>query len=137
MFTDLDQTTAQRYRREAGLEIERFTSGRLRNADPDNAEDAARVDDCACAVAEALYNIDQAQTVQNTATINGVSMTVAGPVSGVSSGSESLSFKASESVYTAAAHDGKKRDRLIEDIIRRYLSGVTVGGVCVLYCGVM
>lgn len=137
MFDDLDEAAARRYHREAWLEICRYTSDRLRVARPDNSEDSALVSDCAYAVAEALYLIDQAQTSANTATINGVETTVAGPVSSVSAGSESISFKTTETVYTEAARNPRKRDALIEGIIRRYLSGVTVGGVCVLYCGVM
>lgn len=127
---------ARRALREASLEIDRQTACRLRDAAPDRPEDAETVRDCCCAVADALCKIAQAQeSGGESVTVNGVKMV--GTVTSVSAGSESISVKAADTSISEAARDSKKRDALVLDIIRRYLSDVTVGGVCVLYCGVM
>lgn len=53
----------------------------------------------------------------------------------VSSGSESITYKAADSRYTTAAKTTAARDELVFDLLRRWLSGVAVDGVLVLYAG--
>lgn len=132
-FSDLNTAESSRYLTEARLEINRHTADRLRVCKPDNEEDVDKVGCCIRAVAEALFEIAQAGTGSAGTALG---FEVAGLVSSVSAGSESVSFKAVENAYTAAARDPKKRDALVYGIISRYLSGVTVGGVSVLYCGI-
>ena len=94
-----------------------------------------RPQDCACELAECLYRIDQARdSAAETADVGGVK--TAGPVASVSSGSESITYKAADSCYTTAAKTTAARDALVFDLLRRWLSGVAVDGVLVLYAGV-
>lgn len=127
---------AQRYLRQASAEIDRFTFGRFGGVLPEDEADVVKLQDCTCELAETLYRIDQArEAAASTATVNGVK--TAGPIASVSSGSESISYKTVESAYTEAARSAEKRDALVYSIIRRYMTGVAVNGVNVLYCGVM
>jgi len=57
-------------------------------------------------------------------------------VASVSSGSESITYKATDNCYTTAAKTTAARDALVFDLLRRWLSGVAVDGVLVLYAGV-
>ena len=69
---------------------------------PESTIDAEKLQDCACELAECLYRIDQARdSAAETADIGGVK--TAGPVASVSSGSESITYKAADSCYTTAA----------------------------------
>ena len=94
-----------------------------------------QLQDCACELAECLYRIDQARaSAAETADVGGVK--TAGPVASVSSGSESITYKAADSCYTTAVKTIAARDELVFDLLRRWLSGVAVDGVLVLYAGV-
>ena len=120
-----DEVTAARYLRAASREIDRFTFDRF----------GGTLQDCACELAECLYRIDQARdSAAETADVGGVK--TAGPVVSVSSGSESITYKAADSCYTTAAKTTAARDALVFDVLRRWLSGVAVDGVLVLYAGV-
>ncbi len=126
--------TAARYLRAASREIDRFTFDRFGGTLPESTIDA-ELQDCACELAECLYRIDQARdSAAETADVGGVK--TAGPVASVSSGSESITYKAADSCYTTAAKTIAARDELVFDLLRRWLSGVAVDGVLVLYAGV-
>lgn len=128
---------ARKYLRAASMEIDRITFGRFRGTLPQSKIDAEKLQDCTCEVAEALLRIDTAKNSDSgSATmVNGVQ--VSGVVSSISSGSESISFKTANNIYTNAAQSESDRDALIYAIIRRYLTGVSVDGINVLFCGVM
>ena len=122
-----DESTATRYLRAASREIDRFTFGRFGGTLPESTIDAEKLQDCACELAECLYRIDQARDS---------AAETAGPVASVSSGSESITYKAADSCYTTAAKTTAARDELVFDLLRRWLSGVAVDGTLVLYAGV-
>ena len=129
-----DESTATRYLRAASREIDRFTFDRFGGTLPESTIDAEKLQDCACELAECLYRIDQARdSAAETADIGGVK--TAGPVASVSSGSESITYKAADSCYTTAAKTTAARDELVFDLLRRWLSGVAVDGTLVLYAG--
>lgn len=130
-----DEVTAARYLRAASREIDRFTFDRFGGTLPESTIDAEKLQDCACELAECLYRIDQARdSAAETADVGGVK--TAGPVASVSSGSESITYKAADSCYTTAAKTTAARDALVFDVLRRWLSGMAVDGVLVLYAGV-
>ena len=122
-----DEVTAARYLRAASREIDRFTFDRFGGTLPESTIDAEKLQDCACELAECLYRIDQARDS---------AAETAGAVASVSSGSESITYKAADSCYTTAAKTTAARDALVLDLLRRWLSGVAVDGVLVLYAGV-
>lgn len=130
-----DEAIAARYLRAASREIDRFTFDRFGGVLPESTTDAEKLTDCACELAECLYRIDQARdSAAETEMAGGVK--TAGPVASVSSGSESITYKAADSCYTDAAKTAAARDALIYDVLHRWLSGVAVDGVLVLYAGV-
>jgi hypothetical protein len=130
-----DEVTAARYLRAASREIDRFTFDRFGGTLPESTTAAEKLQDCACELAECLYRIDQARdSAAETADAGGVK--TAGPVASVSSGSESITYKATDNCYTTAAKTTAARDALVFDLLRRWLSGVAVDGVLVLYAGV-
>ena len=117
-----DEVTAARYLRAASREIDRFTFDRFGGTLPESTIDAEKLQDQA------------RDSAAETADVGGVK--TAGPVASVSSGSESITYKTADSCYTTAAKTIAARDALVFDLLRRWLSGVAVDGVLVLYAGV-
>ena len=104
-----------RYARQADLEIDAATHGRAAALDP--VPD--RVKDCACAIAEVLYQADsQAQAY--------LSQGLAGPVESWSNDGQSGKVSLEQSIYTEA---GKKKE--IMRLCRLYLAALGL-----LYAGV-
>ena len=121
----------------ASDELDALTFGRLSDAFPRTEADAVRVRKAVCAVAEALYQIDnQRRAAAAHRTEDG---TCRGAVASISSGRERISFASgSASAFASAAADDGARDRLIRGIAVRYLADVPDdNGVNLLYAGVI
>lgn len=129
---------ADRYLERASDFLDHLTFGRLAFAFPTFEPFAIKVKKAVCAVAEAMYQIDEQRKA--------AAVTIAedgsyrGAVKSISSGRESISFASageSGSVYAAAAQSEEKRDALLRDIAVRYLANITdANGVNLLYAGV-
>lgn len=124
--------------------IDAITFDRLVNGFSEEERAATKVKKAVCAVADALYQIDQIKktSMESIGTITREDGTVVSKaVSSVSSGSESISYVTgssggTESIYGQAAVDKKVESVLLYQIAAEYLSGVTdKKGVCLLYAG--
>ena len=110
---------------------------KLRVAFPTAEDDAEAVKRCMCKLIKMLYDIEKAQQLRGAEERPDGTMT-SGPVSSVSSGSESISYAESGgTAIDAAVGDISARDKLINRTVRECLSGVwDANGVCLLYMGV-
>lgn len=124
--------------------IDAITFDRLVNGFPEEERAATKVKKAVCAVAEALYQIDQIKkaSMESVGTVIREDGTVVSKaVSSISSGSESISFATgssgnTESIYGQAALDKKVESVLLYQVVTEYLSGVTdKKGICLLYAG--
>lgn len=124
--------------------IDAITFDRLVNGFPEEERAVAKVKKAVCAVAEALYQIDQIKktSMESVGTITREDGTVVSKsVSSISSGSESISFATgssggTESIYGQAAIDKKVESVLLYQVASEYLAGVTdKKGICLLYAG--
>ena len=133
-----------KYAERASDRIDSVTFDRLVNGFPEEERAVTKVKKSVCAVADALYQIDQIKkaSMESVGTVTREDGTVVSKaVSSVSSGSESISYSTgysgvTESVYGQAAVDKKVENVLIYQIATEYLSGVTdKKGICLLYAG--
>lgn len=133
-----------KYAERASDRIDSITFDRLVNGFPEEERAVTKVKKAVCAVAEALYQIDQIKkaSMESVGTVTREDGTVVSKaVSSVSSGSESISFATgssgnTESIYGQAAIDKKVESVLLYQIATEYLSGVTdKKGICLLYAG--
>ena len=119
-----------------------ITFGRLENGLPTDEKAAKRVKKAVCAVAEALYYINQVRA----AGMEGVGNTVSasGQVTGKTiksktAGQESVTYEngtGGTDIYSRAATDKATETALIFSTAREYLSGVTTDqGISLLYAG--
>lgn len=124
--------------------IDAITFDRLVNGFPDEERAVTKVKKAVCAMADALYQIDQIKkaSMESVGTVTREDGTVVSKaVSSISSGSESISFATgssggSESIYGQAAVDKKVESVLLYQVATEYLSGVTdKKGICLLYAG--
>lgn len=124
--------------------IDMITFDRLVDGLPEDERANTKVQKAVCAVAEALYQIDQIKkaSMETVGTVTREDGTVSGKVvSSVSSGSESISYVTgasggSSDIYSQAAMDKKVENVLLRKIATEYLAGVTDNkGVCLLYAG--
>lgn len=124
--------------------IDAITFDRLVNGFPEEERAVTKIKKSVCAVADALYQIDQIKkaSMESVGTVTREDGTVVSKaVSSISSGSESISYSTgysgvTESVYGQAAVDKKVENVLIYQIATEYLSGVTdKKGICLLYAG--
>lgn len=134
----------QKYAERASDRIDAITFDRLVNEFPEEERAVTKVKKSVCAVADALYQIDQIKkaSMESVGTVTREDGTVVSKaVSSISSGSESISyatgsFGGAESIYGQAAVDKKVESVLLYQVATEYLSGVTdKKGICLLYAG--
>lgn len=133
----------QKYAERASDRIDAITFDRLVNGFPEEERAVTKVKKAVCAVAEALYQIDQIKkaSMESVGTVTREDGTVVSKaVSSVSSGSESISYASGGSgisnIYSQAALDKKVESVLLYQVATEYLSGVTdKKGICLLYAG--
>lgn len=127
--------------------LDRLTTGldgvkKLKVAFPEDEDSAAAVRHCAARVVNLLFQIQEAEHSASLGrgyneTVNGLHGKV---ISSVSAGGESITYAANPGTTTAidsAAADPAFRDRMIQNVIRESLSGITdKNGVNLLYMGV-
>ena len=133
-----------KYAEHASDRIDAITFDRLVNGFPEEERAVTKVKKAVCAVAEAMYQIDQIKkaSMESVGTVTREDGTVVSKsVSSISSGSESISFVTgnsggTESIYVQAAVDKKVESVLLYQVATEYLSGVTDNkGICLLYAG--
>ena len=146
LYPDLTEKEYNLYSWETKHEIDKHTSGvdgvkKLKIAFPTDEDNAEAVKRCFAHLLYSLAQIGRERTNLAKASepieING--QIAMGPVSSVSSGSESISFASGtqKSSYYMAATDPKEKSKLIVSIIREYLSEVKDdNGINLLYGGV-
>ena len=110
---------------------------KLRNAFPTDEDDAEAVKRCMCRLIKLMNDIAEAEKKRGAVQRCDGTVTT-GPVSSVSSGSESISYAAaSDTAIDAAVSDISARNRLFSQTVCEYLSGVCdANGVNLLYMGV-
>ena len=133
-----------KYAERASDRIDSITFDRLVNGLPEEERAVTKVKKAVCAVADAMYQIDQIKkaSMESVGTVTREDGTVVSKaVSSISSGSESISFATgsfggTESIYGQAAVDKKVESVLLYQVATEYLSGVTDNkGICLLYAG--
>lgn len=136
--SDLTSANATRWLEMASDEIDALTFGRLTFAMPTHEAHVAKVKKAVCAVAEALFHIDEQQRAA--AAHKAEDGSYRGAVASISSGRESISFSmngASASSVAAAAASEAERAKLIGSIVSRYLANIPdANGINLLYAGV-
>ena len=133
-----DEDTANKWLERASEHIDALTFNRLVTGFPEVEAHAVKVKKAVCAVAEALYHVEQQRIA--TAAAKDAQGNVRGAVTSISSGRESVSYSqaTNTSVYAKAVADGAEMAALIRGIAVQYLSWVTdKHGICLLYAGVM
>lgn len=135
----LTADNAERWLDRASDEVDHLTFGRLISAFPTVEAHAVKVKKAVCAIAEALYRIDEqrkAALVQKA-----TDGSYHGAVASISSGKESISYVSgssatASSVYAAAAADTAAQAALIRDIAAAYLANIPdANGINLLYAG--
>lgn len=130
---------AEKWLDRSGDALDHLTFGRLISAFPTAETHAVKVKKAVCAIAEALYRIDEqrkAALVQKTA-----DGSYHGAVASISSGKESVSYvsggnAAASSVYAVAAADAAAQTNLLRDIAAVYLANIPdANGINLLYAG--
>lgn len=133
-----------KYAERASDRIDMITFDRLADGLPDDERSQTKIKKAVCALADAIYQIDQIKkaSMETVGTVVREDGTVTGKaVSSVSSGSESISYVAGTSgsnadIYSQAAMDKKVENVLLQQIATDYLSGaVDKKGICLLYAG--
>ena len=122
--------------------LDTMTFDRLVSGLPADTRSATKVQKAVCAVADKLYEIEQAEKMaQSGGFTTDESGNLVGKIAtSKSSGSESISFSATSSVKSAvlsAVGDTQAQNRLCYETAREYLTGVTNDdGVLLLYAGI-
>lgn len=138
------ETDFPKYADRANDRIDAITFDRLIDGLPENERAQTKVKKAVCAVADAIYQIDQIKkaSMETVGTVVREDGTVTGKaVSSVSSGSESISYVTGTSgsntdIYSQAAMDKKVENVLLRQIATDYLAGVVdKKGICLLYAG--
>ena len=133
-----------KYAERASDRIDAITFDRLIDGLPENERAQAKIKKAVCAVADAMYQIDQIKkaSMESVGIVTREDGTVVSKaISSVSSGSESISFATgssggAESIYGQAAVDKRVESVLLYQVATEYLSGVTdKKGICLLYAG--
>ena len=133
-----------KYAERASDRIDAITFDRLVNGLPEEERAVTKVKKAVCAVAEALYQIDQIKkaSMESVGTVTREDGTVVSKaVSSVSSGAESISYVtgttgSNTDIYSQAAMDKKVENVLLRQIATDYLAGVVdKNGICLLYAG--
>lgn len=133
----LTAETAPRWLERASDEIDALTFRRLDAGLPETEADAVRVKKAVCAVAEALFRVEQQRKAASAQADERGNVRPA--VASVSSGKESISYaqRTDASVYAKAVADSKELAALLRSEAVRYLANVPDRyGVNLLYAGV-
>ncbi len=146
----LDEAGFTRLTWEAEHLVDAATTGvdgvrKLRHAWPADEQDAQAVRRCVCALVDTLWQLDKAaESIRKAqALVENADGTVQSRmVASRSSGSESISYatgsaaRSGTTAIDAAVSDQTARARLLDDTVRRYLSGVPdANGVNLLFLG--
>lgn len=145
IYGSVDEMVFVRFEHEARMHMDRLTTGlggikKLKIYFPTDEDDAATVKHCAAAVIRFLCQIHEAEQSASLGrgyeeTANGLRGKV---ISSVSAGNESISYSTAsqKTALDAAVADPAEKSRMIENIVREYLSGVSdSNGVNLLYMG--
>lgn len=134
----LTQENANKWLSRASDVIDHYTQNRLQCHFPKNIQHSTKVKKAVCAIAEALFKIDEqreAVTVKQDENGN-----THGAISSISSGRESISLQtngSSASSYAKAAADETEREIIITDILCNYIANIPDStGTNLLYAGV-
>ena len=134
----LTEANAAKWLEMASDEIDRLTHGRLVYAPPACELFSTKVKKAVCAVADALFFIDEQRKASSAQKAEDGSYR--GAVASITSGRESVSYSAvgaSASSYAAAAASEAEREKLIGNTACRYLANIPdANGVNLLYAGV-
>lgn len=133
----LTEENATKWLTRASDEVDCLTFDRLATAFPTEERHAEKVKKAVCAIAEALFQINEQQ--QAAGVQRAADGTLRGAVASVSSGRESVSYStgASGTSIAAAAANETERLRLLQGIAVRYLANVPDAcGTNLLYAGV-
>lgn len=132
----------KRFSRRAERRIDGITGNKLQFAYPTDERAVQAVKDCACEIADFLWQIDTyaSAAMESIGTVAQTDGTVKGKtITSVSSGSESISYSAGGSANTAvseAAKDKKVADTMIYGMVQDGLCGVVdSNGVNLLFAG--
>lgn len=135
----LTEDNAAKWLERASDWLDVLTRGRLTFAFPTVSGHIAKVKKAVCAMAEALFSVDEqrkALMVQKAA-----DGSYKGTVASISSGKESITYLSgssatSSSVYAAAAADSEAETKLVLDTAVMYLAGIPdANGINLLYAG--
>ncbi len=141
LYGEISEAEYNRFAPQAAKLMDKYTTGidgvhKLRVAFPVDLDDVEWVKRCECALTDMLKRINAAENAAG-AHMGADGLTVAGAVSSVSSGSESITYSAGGSAINTAAADISARERVIASTIREHLCGVKdANGVNLLYMGV-
>lgn len=146
LYDPMDEKSFNRLAFDACRVMDVHTTGidnvkKLKSYFPTDEYDADAVKHCAAKMVNTLYQIQQAEIAALES--RGYESTEQGMrgkvISSVTAGNESISYatgNASATAIDAAAKDKTARDKLLADIVREYLSGVSdANGVNLLYMG--
>ena len=145
LYDRIEKKTFNRLAYDACRSIDKLTTGidgvkKLKVAFPQSEEDAEAVKRCAASVVQVLAKIQEAE--QSASWVRGYVATPEGIrgkiVTSVSAGNESVNYSAGQSTeIDRAAFDKAVANKMIDAIIRDYLSGIKdANGVNLLYMGV-
>ena len=143
LYSEISTQDFNRLGYDASKQIDYQTTGvdgivKLKHYFPTDADDAEAVKRCCCALVNALFNVEQIQASAGVVQREDGTFTGRG-ISSINSGSESISFSSGStaSVYSKAASDEVEQGKMIDSIVRRYLSNTKdSNGVNLLYMGV-
>lgn len=133
----LTEETAAKWLERASEHIDAMTFNRLETGFPELEAHVIKVKKAVCAVAEALYYVEQQRIA--TAASKDAQGNIRAAIASISSGRESISYSqtTNTSVYAKAVADGAELAALIRGIAVPYLTQVTdKHGICLLYAGV-
>lgn len=133
----LTEETAAKWLERASEHIDALTFNRLVTGFPEIEAHAVKVKKAVCAVAEALYHVEQQRIA--TAASKDAQGNIRAAVTSISSGRESISYSqaTNTSAYAKAVADGAALAALLRGIAVPYLTRVTdKHGICLLYAGV-
>ena len=132
----IDETELEKWLSRASDELDALTFGRLIKHFPTLEIHAEKVQKAVCAIAEALYNINEQKKAMRAQ--KGDDGKYHGAISSISSGRETISYSISNntSVYARAASDNEEQINLLKSIAYKYLAGVQDDtGVYLIYAG--
>lgn len=134
----LTEANAAKWLSRSSDELDTLTFGRLTFAMPTVDAHVQRVKKAVCAMAEALFHIDEQEKAASAQ--KQADGSYRGAVGSVTSGKESISYRADSSAalsYAAAAASPAARLNLLRETAARYIAGIPdAEGVNLLYAGI-